>query len=251
MGEVIILGSGTGVPSLRRGSPGLLLVSESSKTLIDSGSGTLRRMLEAGVDYRDIDLILYTHIHPDHTGDFVPFLFACKYAAHPRQKDLLVIGGPGFHDHFEKLKTIYGSWIESPSYRLIVKEISETVFAFRDLRLTSKSLVHLPSSLGYRVELRDGKTIAVSGDTDYCRSIVDLGLEAALLILECSFPDEKKVEGHLTPSLAGKIGLEARCKRLLLTHLYPECDLVDIYEQCRRVCHGEILLSEDLMRVEI
>ena len=126
MEEVIILGSGTGVPSLRRGSPGLLIITEDSKTLIDSGSATLRRILEAGADYREIDLILYTHIHPDHTGDLVPYLFACKYASRPREKDLLLIGGPGFHDHFQKLKAVYGSWIEPQSYRPTMEEILET-----------------------------------------------------------------------------------------------------------------------------
>ncbi len=251
MEEVTILGSGTGVPSLRRGSPGLLLTSEGSRALIDSGSGTLRGLLEAGADYRDVDLVLYTHIHPDHTGDLVPYLFACKYASRPRQKDLLSIGGPGFHGHFDRLKAIYGSWIEDQSYRLTVEEISETTFSFRDLKITSKPMIHLPSSLGYRFESGDGKTVVVSGDTDYCPNIVDLGCEADLLILECSFPDDKKVEGHLTPSLAGKIAAEAGCKKLLLTHLYPECDEVDILEQCRKRYAGEIIVSEDLMRIAI
>lgn len=251
MEEVIILGSGTGVPSLRRGSPGLLLITKDTKALIDSGSGTLRRILEAGADYRDIDLIFYTHIHPDHTGDLVPYLFACKYASRPRQKDLLFIGGPGFHDHFERLKAIYGSWIEPQSYRLTVKEISETTFSFRDLKINSKSMNHLPGSLGYRVESRDGKTTVVSGDTDYCLNIVNLGREADLLILECSFPDEKRVEGHLTSSLAGRIAAEARCKRLVLTHLYPECDQMNILQECRRWYAGEIIISEDLMRIRI
>ncbi len=251
MEEVIILGSGTGVPSVRRGSPGLLFVTENTKALIDSGSGTLRRILEAGVDYRDIDVILYTHIHPDHTADLVPYLFACKYASHPRQKDLLFIGGPGFHDHFERLKAIYASWIEAPSYRLTVKEISETAFSFHDFAIDSKPMNHLPSSLGYRVKSTDGKAVVVSGDTDYCSNIVALGRDAGLLILECSFPDDKKVEGHLTPSLAGRIAAEAGCKRLLLTHLYPECDEVDILEHCRKRYTGEIIVSEDLMRIRI
>jgi len=76
LAELVVLGSGTGVPSLRRGSPGLLLISDGTYVLIDSGPGTLRRMLEAGVTYQDIDLLLYTHIHPDHVSELVPLLFA-------------------------------------------------------------------------------------------------------------------------------------------------------------------------------
>jgi ribonuclease BN (tRNA processing enzyme) len=86
MPDLIILGSGTGVPSLKRCSPGMVLISGDSKALIDSGPGILRRMLEVGITYQDIDLLLYTHIHPDHVSELVPILFACKYAELPRQR---------------------------------------------------------------------------------------------------------------------------------------------------------------------
>jgi ribonuclease BN (tRNA processing enzyme) len=115
----------------------------------------------------------------------------------------------------------------------------------------SKPMTHTPESIGYRIELADGKSIAVSGDTDYSETIVDLALEADLLVLECSFPEGKKVEGHLTPSLAGRIASESHCKRLLLTHLYPVCDSTDIVGQCKEVFKGEIILAEDLMRVKV
>ncbi len=251
MSELIILGSGTGIPSLKRRAPGLLLLSENSNILIDSGSGTLCRMLEAEITYRDIDLLLYTHIHPDHISDLVPILFACKYTDLPREKEMVCIGGPGFKRHFEKLKKIYGSWIDPPTYSLSIKEISEKPILYRDMNIFSKPMAHIPESVGFRIELKDGKTVAVSGDTDYCRNIVDLAFGVDLLLLECSFPDEKKVEGHLTPSLAGRIGSESRCKKLLLTHLYPICDQYDILKQCRQVYQGELILGEDLMKVKI
>jgi ribonuclease BN (tRNA processing enzyme) len=89
----------------------------------------------------------------------------------------------------------------------------------------------------------------MSGDTDYCQSIVDLAREADLLVLECSFPEGRKVEGHLTPSLAGRIASESHCRRLLLTHLYPVCDSADVVGPCRDIFKGDIILAEDLMRV--
>jgi ribonuclease BN (tRNA processing enzyme) len=112
-------------------------------------------------------------------------------------------------------------------------------------------MAHISESVGYRIEFENGRSIAISGDTDYCRDIVDLASEVDLLVLECSFPDEKKVKGHLTPFLAGRIGLESGCKRLLLTHFYPICDEFDILKECRQVFQGEIILGEDLMWVKI
>lgn len=251
MFELIIIGSGTGIPSLRRASPAFFLISERAKVLIDSGPGALRKMLEEGITYQDMDVILYTHIHPDHVSDLVPILFASKYGELPRKKDLLCMGGPGFKSYFEKLNKLYGSWIEPQTYSLTVNEISKEAISYLDIKISSKPMAHISESLGYRIEFIDGKSIAISGDTDYCQNIIDLAYGVDLLILECSFPDEKKKEGHLTPSLAGRIARESHCKRLLLTHLYPICDQYDILDQCKKVYPGEIILGEDLMRIEI
>ena len=251
LAQLIIIGSGTGIPSLRRASPGLVIISDNTHILIDSGPGALRKMLEAGIAYLDLDLILYTHLHPDHVADLVAILFASKYGDLPRERDLLCAGGEGFKSYFEKLKTLYGSWVEPKSYQLTIKELSKDPLLYRGIKVLSKPIAHLPNSVGYRIELKDGKSVAVSGDTDYCQNIIDLGFEVDLLVLECSFPDGKKVEGHLTPSLAGRIALESRCKKLLLTHLYPVCDQFDILNQCRQVYQGEIVVGEDLMKIQI
>jgi ribonuclease BN (tRNA processing enzyme) len=251
MAAVIVLGSGTGVPSLRRGSPGLFVLAERAGILIDSGPGVLRRMLEVEITYRDMDLILYTHLHPDHVADLVAILFASKYGDLPREKDLLCAGGAGFKSYFEELKSLYGTWIEPKSYQLTIKELSKDPFLYRGIKVLSKPMAHLPNSVGYRIELENGKSVAVSGDTDYCQNLVELGYQVDLLVLECSFPDGKKVEGHLTPSLAGRIALESRCKKLLLTHLYPVCDQFDIVNQCRQAYQGDIILGEDLLRIPI
>jgi ribonuclease BN (tRNA processing enzyme) len=247
--ELIVIGSGTGIPSLRRGAPGLVVRSDRTCLLIDSGSGTLGRMLESGLTYRDLDLLLYTHVHPDHVSDLVPILFASKYADQPRENELLCIGGPGFQSHLEKLKNLYGSWIEPQSYPLTIKEISREGLVYRDLRILSKPVAHIAESIGYRIEFKDGRSMAVSGDTDYCQNMIDLASGVDILVLECSFPEGKKVEGHLTPSLAGRIALESRCRKLLLTHFYPICDQFDIVGQCRQVFPGEIILGEDRMRI--
>jgi ribonuclease BN (tRNA processing enzyme) len=249
--ELIVIGSGTGVPSLRRGAPSLMVISDSTRLLIDSGSGTLGRMLEVGITYRDPDLLLYTHIHPDHVSDLVPIIFASKYADQPREKKLLCIGGPGFKSYFKKLKDLYGRWVQPQSYQLTIKEISQKGLVYRDLKILSRPMAHISGSVGYRIEFKDGKSMAISGDTDYCQNIVDLAFEADILVLECSFPDGKKVKGHLTPLLAGRIASESRCKKLLLTHLYPICDQFDILNQCRRAYQGQIILGEDSMRIGI
>ena len=60
-------------------------------------------------------------------------------------------------------------------------------------------------------------------------------------------PDGQKVEGHLTPSLAGQIAQAAGVKRLVLTHFYPACETVDIENQGRTTYNGELYLARDFM----
>src|SRR5512139_3848115 len=105
--EITIIGSGTGVPSLRRGSPATVIRAGAHRLLLDSGSGTLRRMLEAGIDCKDVDCLLYSHFHPDHTADLVPFLFASNYGSDEvRTGDLTIIGPVGMAVFYDKLKGI-------------------------------------------------------------------------------------------------------------------------------------------------
>jgi len=65
------------------------------------------------------------------------------------------------------------------------------------VKIFSLPMAHTPESVGYRIELHDGRSIAVSGDTDYCESVVDLARDADLLVLECSFPKGKRSKATL------------------------------------------------------
>ena len=249
--ELIILGSGTGIPSLKRGSPGFLVKTESQSILLDGGSGTLQRLLKAGVTYRELDAVLYTHIHPDHCADLVPLLFACKYQEEPRLKELLIIGGPGFRDYLAGLQWVHGSWIEAQTFRLRTREVAVDEIAIGDLLVRTLPLDHMQESIGYRITSPQGQTLVYSGDTDYCPNIIELARDAGLLLLECSFPEGKKVPGHLTPALAGRIAQEAGSKRLCLTHFYPPCDQADVKAACQKSFAGEVLLAEDMMRIAL
>ncbi len=248
--ELIILGSGTGVPSLKRGAPAALLRIGDKNLLIDIGSGTLQKMLHFGVNYLNLDAIILTHLHPDHTSDLVPLFFACKYSLAPRTKELYLIGGKGTREFYEKLKEVYGHWVKAESFKLHIQEAPHGKRDLLGICFSTFPLQHTRSSIGLRFEY-EGKVLAYSGDTDYCPELIEMGKAADLLVLECSFPNERKIQGHLTPSLAGKVAKEAQTKRLVLTHFYPPCDETDIISQCREEFSGELILAEDMMVLSV
>ncbi len=249
--ELTILGSGTCVPSLKRGPSGLVVKTDEKIILVDSGSGTLERLLKIGITYRDVDILSYTHIHPDHIADLVPFLFTCRYGELPRIKDLLITGGEGFIDFFNRLKLAFGVWIDADKYSLTLKEIVNDTLSLGNLKITTRQPAHIKESVSYKIESSDGKCIVFSGDTDYCESLIALGQEADILVLESSFPDEFKINGHLSPSFAGKIATKAKCKKLILTHFYPICEKYDLIGECRKTYSGDVVLAEDLMHITV
>ena len=71
--ELIVVGSGTGVPSLKRGSPGYGVRAGGRLVFLDLGPGVLRAMLRFGLNFSEIDVLALTHLPPDPVGDLVPF----------------------------------------------------------------------------------------------------------------------------------------------------------------------------------
>lgn len=253
--SVTILGSGTCVPSLKRSSCSFLIRIHNNLLLFDLGVGTMRRLLEAGETITKITHLFFTHFHPDHTGEFVSFLFATKYPqAYGRRTPFEVIGAKGLRHFYEGLRGVYGKWIELEEGLMNIIELSPHTndqYVSDAFTVDTLPMAHIESSIGYRITALDGTTIAYTGDTDRCENAVTLAREADLFICEAALPDAMKVEGHLTPSLAGKIAAEAGVKHLVLTHFYPECETVDLEAECRRAYHGPLTLARDLMVIEV
>jgi ribonuclease BN (tRNA processing enzyme) len=253
--EITILGSGTSVPLADRASPSVAIFIEGWFILMDIGPGTVRQLAIAGLEYQDIDCILISHFHPDHTADLIHFFFATRYPpVLEERKPFTIVAPKGFDQFLELLKKPYGRWLDLPERLMSTEELKTSQKdsrQFQGFTIYSAPVNHTPQSLGFRIEDNSGKSIAYSGDTGYCEGIVELAREADLLILECSFPDDEAIAGHLTPSEAGDIAARAGVKKLLLTHFYPEILTTDIQAQCRKTFQGDLVLARDLMSLSV
>jgi ribonuclease BN (tRNA processing enzyme) len=185
----------------------------------------------------------------------VPLLFATKYPdENQRKSTLTLVAGKGFSNFFDRLREIYGTWIELPPDRFQIMELENNSIdtrSFGAFTVTSIPVEHREESIAYRITVRGGGSMVYSGDTDYSENLITLAKDTDLLICESALPNDLKVDGHLTPALAGKIAAKAHVRKLLLTHFYPECDHVDMIKECRETYSGPLLLAEDLMRIEI
>ncbi len=224
------------------------------RVLVDLGPGILRRMCEAGIDYKSIDIILITHFHPDHVSDLTPLLFASNYAyGASREEPFLLIGPTGLEQFYQALVRVYGNWIVPTGNRLIKKEINAhapDVFVSGGLVIRSAPAAHSNPAVSYRLEA-EGSSVTISGDTDISENLVELARNTDILICECSMPEGSKIPGHLVPAEAGIVAERARAKRLILTHFYPPCDEVDVAKQASKKFSGQIIKGEDLMVIKM
>lgn len=249
--KITIVGSGVAIPSLRRRTSGLVIEVSGERLLFDCGPDILRGLLAAGYRHQEIDRILITHFHPDHTLGLAHFLFASRYELEPRTRDIMIAGPPGLINLLEGFNAIYPEWLEGKGYRVLIHEIEGDEWSGNGWKVRTGPVLHSPESIAYRLFDDRGRSVVYSGDTGYCDSLIELARGADLLVSECSFPNAVDLPAHLNPSKVGRIAHQAGVKKVLLTHLYPPCDDIDIVEECGREFKGEVIKSEDGMILEI
>ncbi len=74
--SVMVLGSGGPIATAAgRASAGYLIFTDGKpRILMDVGGGTYQRVAKSGVNIKDLDTVLLSHLHIDHTGDLSPVI---------------------------------------------------------------------------------------------------------------------------------------------------------------------------------
>ena len=92
--ELQVLGSGGPELQTKRASTSYILWRDGhTRVLIDSGGGSALRFGEADAVMTDVDVVLFTHLHADHTADF-PALIKSSFFE-DRTRPLPVFGPTG------------------------------------------------------------------------------------------------------------------------------------------------------------
>lgn len=231
---------------------GYLLKFGPMRVLLDIGAGVLRRLVEANEDFRTIDAICITHLHIDHISDLVPFLWATRYTPDFQRKKKLTIFGPrGIIEWYRRLAEVHGEWLLQLPFDLEILEKKAETWPFHQAQIQTLPMKHSVEANGYRFTLGES-AIAYSGDTGYCPELVELAFGVDLLLIECSFPDDQRqIDTHLTPAGVARVGNQSGARRIVLTHMYPECEDHDLAGFVRGLFPGPVELAEDLQRYTI
>ena len=251
--DVTVVGSGTVVPRLLRRQSCVAVEAGGEMLVFDLGSGAVRGMLRADLDPFAVDRIFFTHFHPDHTVDVVPLLFAMKYGAQEQRTRPLYLAGPEpFRRFWEAVTGVWGEFmlVQYPAQISELPHECPTPLELPGCRLSWAPAEHRPESIAYRLETGDA-ALVYTGDTEYSDSVVELARGAHTLLVECSFPDDNPVPGHLTPSSAARIASQAGVERVVLTHVYPAADELDLVSEVGRGYEGEVIVADDGLRFSV
>lgn len=254
--KLVVLGSGTSVPHPRRSSSAYWVEAGGRTLLLDPSAASVHRMPQEGCDWAELDAVWVSHFHLDHVGGLAPFLFGTKYApqTQKRTKPLHVYGGYGLRKLLEKFDGAYDYGLFKQPFPLEVREVSPRAEfdIFDGLRAETFSTPHTRESLAVRLtETGGGASLVYTSDTGYTEALGRFARGADLFLMECSFFRSKPVETHLELADAMRLAQLSGARRVVLAHLYPEWDGVDIAAEAKRLWDGETIAAEDGLRLEI
>jgi ribonuclease BN (tRNA processing enzyme) len=237
-----VLGSGGPEIYKRRASTSYILWIEGrARALIDAGAGSLTRFGRAGAEFPDLQVILLTHFHVDHSVDLAAYIKAGFFTQ--RNTDLPVLGPTGnalMPSMSEYLRGLIGK--DSHVYRYLSDFLppGDAAFEYRprdidvsvhkvlsigrygDMQVSATPVHHGPiPALAWRIDVAD-KSVAISGDMngDY-NTLAPLAKGANLLIAHHAIPQGATGVArnlHMPPSVIGEIAKQAGVKNLVLTH---------------------------------
>jgi ribonuclease BN (tRNA processing enzyme) len=251
--KLIVLGSGTAVPHAKRASAAHWLETDCGNVLLDMSADAPHRMAEERLDWANLDAIWISHFHLDHLGGIAPFLFATRSTpqTQARTKPLPIFGARGLKNIVEAINDANNYRLFQQPFPVEVIEVDPGDFELLPgLEAKTFSTPHTNESLAIRMKDKNGSVLVYTSDTGYSDELVEFARTAGVLLMECSFFQDKPVKKHLELADAMKVAKIAAPRKLVLSHLYPEWDGIDLAAEAKRLWSGETIEAYDGLRLQ-
>jgi ribonuclease BN (tRNA processing enzyme) len=271
--SVIMVGSGSPQYDPARSGPCSVIQFHGQYILVDMGNGTQARLHEAGISWRQIDAILFTHHHLDHNEEFMPIYIY----THLTGRTVPIIGPPGTQKYVNFINEFYAQDI---AYRLerngrtmadfgkspVREVLGGETFLLDGMKVTVAKVNHTIYTVGYRFDA-DGRSIVISGDTSYSDNLTNLVRGADVLVMDSGGAPVREGRGeppgggfgggradplhaHSSRQEICEMAQRAGVKKLVLTHIGPGTVDVEATKQAvGQIYKGEVIVSHDLLEV--
>ena len=268
-----VLGSGGPEIDDGRNSSGYLVwYKNKARVLIDAGAGVSVEYGKSGAKFEDLQGILLTHLHVDHSADLPAFTKGSYFTS--RSAQLYLYGPaadgimPSTSHYLQRLMGNNGAFVylksyvnerANASYKLmaidvpLIKGQTSTYTLGKDIIAKATFVHHGPvAAVSWRVEVA-GCSLVFSGDMSNQFDVLSaFAHEADILIANNAVPDNAvgvALNLHMTPSTIAQIAKQAQVKQLVLSHFMKRTLSIQKETQgvIRQKYQGPIILATDGM----
>lgn len=240
--DVFLQVLGSGGPELddsRSSSSYLIWYKNKAKVLLDTGSGSSIQFGQSGGKFEDLDVILLSHLHTDHSADLPAFIKGSFFTS--RQRNIWVLGPtgnqrmPSTTEFIERLFGKYGAFsylsdylhkgkesylLKSANAEFSKQEVFQKGFPWGIVSAVEVNHGPIPAT-AWKIEIA-GCSVVYSGDmSNKQQKLADFASAADLLIAHFAIPEEAgriAKNLHMPPSQITDILIKAKPKKLLLSH---------------------------------
>ncbi|MHB8245891.1 MAG: MBL fold metallo-hydrolase [Acidimicrobiales bacterium] len=199
--------------------------------LVEPSPTVLPNLCRAGYGVEQLDVVVISHFHPDHTFGW-PFLLL-EIVRVGRDRPLFVVGPPGAREYLGSMMRL-GSVLdieEAAAATLDIRHVEAagegTAQQAGPLRFEAVEVIHVPelTCFGYLLEL-PGHRLGYSGDTTPCGGLDQLAANCDTLVLECSGIHASA--SHMHVDAAASMTQRFPGLRLIATHLGEGVDAASL-----------------------
>lgn len=286
MAQIFVLGAGTPTPTAHRFGSAFAVQVGGEYLMFDCGPAATHKLVKMGIFPTQVDYLFFTHHHFDHDVDYPCFLL-CRWDQSVGKEQTLQVFGPtltqtlteriigeqGVFAHDWKARVNHplsqrvfvnrGGTLPRKPPHVLAKDVGPgPVHRGREWAVSAAPAEHVQpylDSLAYRLDSAEG-SIVFTGDTQPCRSVVDLARGADMLLCMCWDDQERMQANGEAPGQCGTTGAaqmaqEAGVKRLVLVHIGPHLSTHGPMEKgigdVRRIYSGEIIFADELMSLRL
>jgi ribonuclease BN (tRNA processing enzyme) len=214
--QLTVLGAGPAYTD-RQGATGAAYLVETGDAaiLLDLGQGSFPR-LAAAIEPSRLDVVVISHLHPDHFIDLIPLRHYLTYQFAPSRR-LPVRGPAGLADRIDALHDRPGFTAEA----LDCVQLGTRLQEVHGLTLEPRLVTHTEESYAVRLSLPSGAGLVYSGDCGVADDLAPLIRAGDTLLVEVSFGVGPAPEsaGHLDAPAIARLVRATHPGEILLTHL--------------------------------
>ena len=286
MAQVFVLGAGTPTPTPHRFGSAFAVQVGGEYLMFDCGPAATHKLVKMGIFPTQVDYLFFTHHHFDHDVDYPCFLL-CRWDQSVGKEQTLQVFGPtltqtlteriigeqGVFAHDWKARVNHplsqrvfvnrGGTLPRKPPHVLAKDVGPgQVHRGREWAVSAAPAEHVQpylDSLAYRLDSTEG-SIVFTGDTQPCRSVVDLARGADMMLCMCWDDQERMQANGEAPGQCGTTGAaqmaqEAGVKKLVLVHIGPHLSTHGPMEKgigdVRRIYSGEIIFADELLALRV